>query len=288
MRPRRLAMLAACVIVAALVMAGSSPRHRALGRRVIVLGFDGLDFTLTKDLLDKGRLPNFAKLAERGGFSQLGTSIPPQSPVAWSSFITGLDPGGHGIFDFVHRDPKTLVPFLSTTKTEPGGRSIKVGRWQFPLSSGKVELLRRGHPFWGVLEAHRIESTIVRMPANFPPSGEASRELSGMGTPDLLGTYGTFSFYTSGLIASGQAGPVAGGVIHQVDIEDDVVHGTLEGPDNPFLRRPEKVHLQFTAFLDAERRFAKLVVGEEERLLRVGEWSDWIPIDFELIPSQHL
>src|SRR5262245_3738792 len=248
MRPRRLAMLAACVIVAALVMAGSSPRHRALGRRVIVLGFDGLDFTLTKDLLDKGRLPNFAKLAERGGFSQLGTSIPPQSPVAWSSFITGLDPGGHGIFDFVHRDPKTLVPFLSTTKTEPGKWSIKIGRWQFPLSGGTVELLRHGEPFWGALEQHGIESTIVRMPANFPPSGQAARELSGMGTPDLLGTYGTFAFYTSARQSQWAGGDrsVDGGMIRRIDVVDDAVQGRFEGPSNPFRRSPETLTADFT------------------------------------------
>jgi predicted AlkP superfamily phosphohydrolase/phosphomutase len=126
---------------------------------------------LTRDLMARGRLPNLSRLAAKGTFGPLGTSIPPQSPVAWSSFITGLDPGGHGIFDFVHRDPKTLVPFLSTTKTEPGKWAIKIARWQFPLSGGKVELLRHGEPFWGVLEQHGMESTIVRMPP-FPPSGQ--------------------------------------------------------------------------------------------------------------------
>ena len=80
------------------------------GRRVIVLGFDGMDYGVTKRLMAEGRMPNFSRLAQAGSFSPLGTTIPPQSPVAWSSFITGLDPGGHGIFDFVHRDPKTMVP----------------------------------------------------------------------------------------------------------------------------------------------------------------------------------
>src|SRR5262245_59329036 len=280
MRPRRLAMLAACVIVAALVMAGSSPRHRALGRRVIVLGFDGLDFTLTKDLLDKGRLPNFAKLAERGGFSQLGTSTPPQSPVAWSSFITGLDPGGHGIFDFVHRDPKTMTPFLSTSSTVPPSHFISLGKYQLPLTAGRVELLRRGRAFWEVLEEHGINTTIVRMPANFPPSGHATEELSGMGTPDLLGTYGTFSYYTSDPLAA--AGPVSGGTIVPVEVRDHVVRSDLEGPEAPLLKRPLKVRAEFAAHLDASRTFAKIVVGDQERLLRVGEWSDWVPVTFGL------
>jgi predicted AlkP superfamily phosphohydrolase/phosphomutase len=265
---------------------GCGQRHTPLGQRVIVLGFDGLDYGLTRDLMARGRMPNFSRLAASGTFAPLGTSIPPQSPVAWSNFITGLDPGGHGIFDFVHRDPKTMVPYLSTSKTE-AGRSINIGKWQLPLTAGKVELLRHGHPFWEVLEQHGIDTTVVRMPANFPPSGLASRELSGMGTPDLLGTYGTFSFYTSGPIASGD-GAVSGGVIRQVDIEDGTVRATLQGPDNPFLKESQKVAAAFTAYVDSESKYVRLVVAEEERLLRVGEWSDWVPVEFELVPSQRL
>ena len=124
---------------------GISTDSRAIGEReLIVLGFDGLDYDLTRQMIHSGRLPALAALAQRGGFSALGTTIPPQSPVAWSTFITGLDPGEHGIFDFVHRDPKTMLPYLSTTRTEGADRTFQFGRWQVPLSSGKVELLRRG------------------------------------------------------------------------------------------------------------------------------------------------
>ena len=85
---------------------------------MIVLGFDGMDYRVTRELMANGRMPNFSRLAAAGAFSPLRTSIPPQSPVAWSSVITGLDPGSHGIFDFVHRDPHTMRPYLSTTRTE--------------------------------------------------------------------------------------------------------------------------------------------------------------------------
>ncbi len=257
------------------------------GTRVIVLGFDGLDHALTSDLMARGKMPHFARLAAQGSFAPLGTTVPPQSPVAWSTFITGLDPGGHGIFDFIHRDPKTMEPFLSTTKTEAGGRALKVGKWQFPLSGGSVELLRRGQPFWEVLENHGIETTIIRMPANFPPSGTATRELSGMGTPDVLGTYGTFSFFTSEPFAFGGQ-TLSGGVVHPVEVAGGVVRSSLEGPDNPFLVRPEKVRAEFAAYIDSGRRYVKLVAGDEERLLGVGEWTDWVPVDFPLLPTQSL
>jgi predicted AlkP superfamily phosphohydrolase/phosphomutase len=276
----------AAVVALLLVVAGCGQR-RAEGPRVIVLGFDGLDYDVTRQMISAGKMPAFARLAASGMFAPLGTTVPPQSPVAWSSFITGLDPGGHGIFDFIHRDPKTMLPFLSTTKTEGAGRTVTIGKYQFPLSGGSIELLRRGKPFWEVLEERGIETTIIRMPANFPPSGTATRELSGMGTPDVLGTYGTFTFYTSEPFAFGGR-TLSGGTVRAVDVTDGVVQTTLEGPDNPFLVQPEKTQSPFSAYVDAKRKFVKLVVGSEERLLAVGEWSDWLPVDFELIPSQSL
>ena len=284
-RTRVGARLLAAALATTLALAAGCGGHETVGRRVIVLGFDGLDYDLTRDLMARGRLPNFVRLSQSGSFAPLGTSIPPQSPVAWSTFITGLDPGAHGIFDFIHRDPHTMVPYLSTSKAEEGGRNVTVGRWRIPLSSGSVELLRRGEPFWNVLEEHGVDTTIIRMPANFPPSGSATRELSGMGTPDILGTYGTFSFYTSEPYAFGGRA-LSGGLVHAVDVIDGAVRATIEGPDNPFLVKPEKVRAEFAAYIDDRQKFVKLVVGDEERLLRVGEWSDWVPVEFELIPTQ--
>ena len=74
---------------------------------MIIIGVDGLDPDLLTKFMADGKMPNFAKLAQQGSFRRLTTSIPPQSPVAWSNLITGLNAGGHGIFDFIHRDPKT-------------------------------------------------------------------------------------------------------------------------------------------------------------------------------------
>jgi predicted AlkP superfamily phosphohydrolase/phosphomutase len=254
----------------------------ATDKRVIVLGFDGMDYALTERLMSEGRLTNLARLAREGGFSSLRTSIPPQSPVAWSEFITGLDAGGHGIFDFMHRDPETMVPYLSTTKTEEPSRIIKVGRWQLPLSGGRIQLLRYGTPFWEVLEEHGVPTTIVRIPANFPPSGSASRELSGMGTPDILGTYGTFSFFTTApeRIAVTIAG---GGVIYPAEVSDHVFRGSLRGPAHPFLREQKNLEAEFTVYIDPTRPVAKIVLGEQEVVLQEGEWSEWLTAEFKLL-----
>ena len=115
--------------------------------------------------MDEGRLPTLARLAAEGHGQPLGTSLPPQSPVAWSDFITGLDAGGHGIFDFIHRDPETMVPYLSTSRTEASGRILHLGGWQVPLSGGEVKLLRRGTPFWEVLEAAGVPTIRAHYPS---------------------------------------------------------------------------------------------------------------------------
>ncbi len=97
------------------------------GGRVIVLGFDGMDYAFTRELLAEGRLPHLAKLAEQGSFVALETSVPPESPVAWSNFTTGMDSGGHGIFDFLHRNLETLLPFPADREVGPEGLSITLG-----------------------------------------------------------------------------------------------------------------------------------------------------------------
>jgi predicted AlkP superfamily phosphohydrolase/phosphomutase len=256
--------------------------------KVIVLGFDGMDWVMTGQMIRDGQLPNFKKLADSGGFTPLGTSIPPQSPVAWSNFITGHDSGGHGIFDFIHRHPETMTPFLSTSVAAEG-TMWKVGKYHFPspFDGGSVELLRKGEAFWTVLEDHGIETTVIKMPANFPPSGTATREVSGMGTPDILGTYGTFSFYTTDEFAP-PASTIDGGDLHLVEVRNGRLNTVLYGPNNPFVVEPTPLETELTVFVDNEADAARLIIGDNDLLLKPGEWSDWLPIEFEMIPSQTL
>ena len=275
--------------VSALGLAGCARRAEsaAAGKRMIVLGFDGMDYRLTKQLMDEGRLPNLERLAAEGSFQPLTTAVPPQSPVAWSNFITGLDAGGHGIFYFIHRRPDTMAPYLSTSEAESPKRFAKFGKYHVPLDGGGYKLLRHGQPFWDALEDVGVETTIVRMPANFPPSELATRELSGMGTPDFTGTSGTFSFYTSELFAF-YGEEVTGGVVYEVFVEDDKVEAELVGPENPFLIEPTKATAPFTVYIDPDEPLARIVVGDEETLLKEGEWSGWVPVVFDLVPTQSI
>ncbi len=81
--------------------------------KTLILGFDSFDPKIFEELAGQNQLPNFEKFIEQGGYSQLEVCSPPQTEVSWTSIATGADPGGHGIFDFVHRDPATYIPFVS-------------------------------------------------------------------------------------------------------------------------------------------------------------------------------
>jgi predicted AlkP superfamily phosphohydrolase/phosphomutase len=288
-RSRRLAAVGLAAVALAGTVSARCGRRAQGGAipRVIVLGLDGMDFGLATRFMAEGRMPGLARLRSTGGFARLDSAIPPQSPVAWSDFITGMDAGGHGIFDFMHRDPATLLPYLSTSRSKAPKHVLELGGFRIPLSSGKFELLRRGEAFWEVLHRRGIPTTVLRIPAYFPPSGTADRELSGMGTPDLLGGYGTFSYYTTDRLAFlGQR--IEGGEVHRVEARDGVVRAALRGPDNPFRSLPQRVEAPFTIYLDPDRPAVKLVVGDEERILQEGEWSDWVAVRFGLIPTQSL
>ncbi|MGH7804849.1 MAG: alkaline phosphatase family protein [Candidatus Binatia bacterium] len=276
--------LAAALLIGCATDTLSSP---ASDRRVVILGFDGLDPNLLERFIGAGELPNFAKLAARG-VHRFGTTVPPQSPVAWSTFITGLDPGSHGIFDFIHRDPKppgtlAVLPFLSTSKAEEEEPYVTVGDYQLPRA-GKVELLRRGKAFWNVLVEHGIPATVVKIPANFPPEPSEARTLSDMGTPDLRGTYGTFLFYTSDP-ADGAERSVSGGLIYRVAVRDGRARGSIPGPESPFLKKRTRLERDFEVWVDAESDAAKIEIGGESLLLQTGEWSDWVPVRFDLVPG---
>ncbi len=179
---------------------------RSLGKKVIVIGVDGMDPGLSESMMKAGLLPNLEKLRASGGFSMLGTSTPPQSPVAWANFINGAGPGSHGIFDFIHRHPEEqCAPFYSAAETVPGEGFLEVGDhrlqfdfWPFNHKPAATVLRRQGTPFWDYLDAAGIPSTFYDLPSNYPASPSHyghHRCICGMGTPDMLGTYGTYQYF---------------------------------------------------------------------------------------------
>ena len=175
-------------------------RHRKkskpLVRRVVVVGLDGQDPNLTDRFLAEGKLPNFAKLAETGCYRRLRTTFPSVSPVAWSSFSTGVQAGKHNIFDFLDRDRRTYLPVLSSTRIGSVSKFLKIGKWRIPMEKPELTLLRRSKPFWTLLGEANIWSTVLRVPITFPPDRFYGAQLGAMSIPDLLGTQGTFLLFS--------------------------------------------------------------------------------------------
>jgi predicted AlkP superfamily phosphohydrolase/phosphomutase len=276
---RRALVLVLLLAGAGAPRAGAEPREPA--RRLVVLGIDGLDPGLLGRFMQEGALPAFAALAERGGFMQLATSVPPQSPVAWSDFITGMGPGEHGVFDFVALDRATLQPYLSTARVEQAG-SLPLGRYRLPLGGSRTRLLRDGRAFWEILEQAGIPATIFQIPANYPPVPAQGGALSGMGTPDLQGTSGIFRFFTADPLQV--PGPVPGGVIERVRLLDGSADAALAGPPHPFEPGAGPLRARFELHVDAAHPLAEIRIGAERVLLAEGEWSRWLSVRFDALP----
>jgi predicted AlkP superfamily phosphohydrolase/phosphomutase len=166
-------------------------------KKLIFLGLDGLDPELTERWMAEGKLPNLSRLREQGSYQRLRTTCPALSPVAWSTFATGVNPAKHNIFDFLNRDLRSYAPELSSAKVRPSRRVLRIGKFEIPLERPSVEMRRKSEPFWKILDRHGVGSTILRVPVTFPPDDFSGRLLSAMSTPDLRGSQGTFSLFKS-------------------------------------------------------------------------------------------
>lgn len=277
-------------------------RQAGARKKVIVIGIDGMDPVLSDQMMKAGGLRNFAKLANGGGFKVLGTSIPPQSPVAWANFINGAGPGSHGIFDFIHRHPeKQCAPFFAMAETIPGEGYWEVGDhrlpfdlWPFNNKRTKTVLRRQGTPFWDYLDEAGIYSTFYDLPSNYPPSRSKygyHRCLAGMGTPDMMGTYGTYQHFS-------EDGPVrtkreGGGQRSMLFFEGETAEAKLEGPPHTLLKEPRPTTIDFKVHRDGDAKAAVIEIQEHKVLLKEGEWSDWLSLDFEMsmpwfVPNEHV
>ena len=273
-----------CASIFSVGFAADETKKTSTQTRMILLGIDGMDPVMLQRFMDQGEMPNFSRLAAQGGYMRLDTSVPPQSPVAWSNLITGMDSGGHGIFDFIALDRATMLPYLSTSKTEAATTEpLAIGKWRIPLSSGKTLQMRDGKAFWEILEEHGVNTTMFRIPANYPPIETGGKALSGMGTPDMRGSSGTFSFYTDD--PTFKTGTVSGGEIQRVKLRNNALTLTIKGPPNPFLGDNPPAKAEFKVYVDADNPVALIRADSEKVLLNVGEWSDWVKVNFNLVPG---
>ncbi len=258
---------------------GKKISKNAKTRRVIIVGLDGLEPSLTERYIEEGVMPNFAALKAEGCYSKLATTIPSISPVAWSTFQTGVNPGAHNIFDFLSRDKRFCMPNLSSTKTEPPKKFLSLGKFAYPLSKAKVTLLRKSQPFWKVLGKYGISCNILRVPITYPPEKFAGNILSAMCIPDLRGTQGSFSFFTTEDLS--KSGKHTGGQFYSLKREGNTLTGEIEGPSHPFRKDGRILKCPFKLIIDKDSEGVTLCVAKEKYKLKINEYSPWVDVPFK-------
>ncbi|MBU1086300.1 MAG: alkaline phosphatase family protein [Candidatus Omnitrophica bacterium] len=228
--------------------------------KVIILGIDALSPDIIESMIQQGKLPNFFRLKQQGSFKRLATTNPVQSPVAWAAFATGKNPGKNGLFDFIVRDPETYQLNLSLSKNK----------------NGLPQRVLKTKCFWQFAGEDKIPAVILSCPDTFPPDKIYGRMLSGMGVPDILGTQGTFTFYTSGPLEEN-----VGGKVFQIQ-KSAVVMMQLIGPRVAGLDgNAQNVQVPFK--LEIKDNHTAVADYQNKRIeLKCGQWSDWQEVSFSL------
>ena len=234
-------------------------------KKVIFLGLDGLDPGLAERWMQEGKLPNLSRLREQGSYQRLRTTFPPLSPVAWSTFATGVNPAKHNIFDFLNRDLRTYAPELSSARVRTVTRYWGFAKWKFPVTRAAVEMRRKSEPFWKILGRNAIQSSILRVPITFPPDAFAGRMLSAMSTPDLRGTQGSFTLFSTRL----EHKTCEGGVRIALVQDGGRLRASLPGPGGTLL--------PFS--LSADRN--TLEIDGQSIALTQGEYTAWVRLRFQ-------
>jgi predicted AlkP superfamily phosphohydrolase/phosphomutase len=245
--------------------------------QLVIVGLDGMEPTLVEKYMNEGKLPNLSKLKKEGSFARLETTTPAISPVAWSSFMTGSHPGKHNIFDFLSRDPKTYLPDLSSAHIGNPKRFLPIGKYKIPLSKPEIKGMRKSIPFWKILGDSGIHCSILRIPITFPPEKFRGHLLSGMCAPDLKGSQGTFSFYTS---ETERIEKHEGGVMIPVTLNGNSVETYISGPENTLLKKEIEMHLPMTIHCDKDKDEVRIEVSGQTIQFKVKNFSDWVKIVF--------
>ncbi len=247
---------------------------------VVVLGFDGADPDLVRQWI--GDLPNVHRIRQEGLFQPLGTTNPPESPVAWASFATGTNPGKHNIFDFLKRDPATYFPDIGLVE-------IHKARWLWgtiPLSKPRLVNQRKGVAFWKLLDNAGIATDVLRMPLTFPPENLSNGKLlAGLGVPDVRGTWGTYFYYATDLTQWDIGDTEFGGKMVRLDLKDNSsVDTEIEGPQDPRRTDYKRVSIPMKIKLNQSKNTVRIEVQGQTQEVQERQWSDWFDLKFTAGP----
>ncbi len=281
----RCATVVSSMVLAILFAAGCGEGRRddgpAPSRRVVVLGFDGVDPNLLEQWRDK--LPNVSKFMDSGTFRRLQSTTPPASCTAWSSFTTGLNPGGHGIFDFILRDPKTYLP----DRTGAVSHAAEYRFGLFPKTPETFTSTMSGQAFWTTADHAGKRSVVLRVPCIYPLEElQHGYEQGGLGLPDMRGSEGTFHYWSSDLSPRDAANPDLGGKVLSLANAKDV-ETVIEGPVNPLSPSHERLSIPLKLKAAGKDALTIETSGRTETV-EMGRWSDWFRLGFKVTPLSTL
>ena len=241
-------------------------------QRMVILGFDGMDPALTAKWMTEGKLPNMKRLADQGALLPLTTTQSPESPTAWASFATGVNPGKHNIYDFLVRDTSTYLPDLGMVRREPA-------RFLFnyvPYRKPKLSSLRGGTSFWVTAGRAGVRSSVLTVPVTFPPEEVPLGELlSGLPLPDIRGTMGTFYYFATDLSRYEEGNTEFGGILKRLSFDKDVARTELVGPPNPIIKQQvQALRAKGSPMADADRaKLTALQANEDVRVPLTIRWN---------------
>ena len=265
---------------------GSQALEAARVKRIVVLGLDGQDPELTEQYMREGLLPNFSRLREQGTFLPLQTTLLAESPVAWTSFQTGCNPGKHRIFDFLVPNRKSHLPELCSARVNPPKRTLSLGPFRIPLGKPIIEAGRRSQPFWKFLGDHGIFSTILRVPITFPAEKFNGVLLSAMSVPDLKGSQGTYYYFSNDPDEEARLVPnMSSGERVRLDVSDGVGRAEIPGPENSLKAEGGELNLPFEVRPLDDAAGAELTIGKDTYRLPHREYTPWIELRFKAGPG---
>ncbi|HXH50116.1 MAG TPA: alkaline phosphatase family protein [Terriglobia bacterium] len=281
MRARAWVGFASAVVLAVCAVGCQRVTTRPVTTQVVVLGFDGADPTLISKYMAAGRLPNLARLAQTGTFKPLGTTNPPESPVAWASFATGLNPGGTGIFDFLKRDPRTYLPRLALVEK----RKPEFLFGLVPIRPPEAINERHGTPFYAAAADAGYKVTVLRMPLEFPPTKvPGGRLLAGLGLPDVRGTWGTFFYFGTDLTQWDVGDTEFGGELVRLTLKENHASARVDGPVDPTARQFSRISVPIDFTVAPANKAVNIRFGDNSETLSEGQWSNWFRSKFAVTP----
>jgi len=278
---RRFLTLCAAFFVASMSFSCGGVKTRPVTTQVVVLGFDGADPNLLSKWIKEGKLPNLARLAQTGTFKPLETTNPPESPVAWAAFATGLNPGGTGIFDFLKRDPQTYLPELALVSREKAEFLWGL----IPIKRPKVTNLRSGVPFYKAAADAGYKTTAIRVPLEFPPTALPGGKLwAGLGVPDIRGTWGTFFYFGTDLTQWDVGDTEFGGKLVRLEMNGNVANAEVEGPVDPTAKSYKRISVPIQFRVNPEGTAVTINLRGHTETVAERHWSDWFRVKFRITP----